>query len=126
MHRFSLFVACAILVSGASCLTGGCGRKPVDDPLVAAEKVQWVSAGWEFVAVVGAPRGNVETREVRFTDPQTGKLTVIAPASGLPGESRGPEESRTFQERDYQFLEVKIMTSPADGYSIVFRRKIRH
>jgi hypothetical protein len=91
--------------------------------VVIAEKAEWISNGWEFVTVVGVPRGNVEAREIRYSDPKTGSLIVIAPASGLPGESRGPEQRRTFQEQGYQFLEVKIMTSPADGYGIVFRKK---
>lgn len=107
----------------ASAIGFGCGRKPADNPTVAAEKARWISEGWEFVAIVGTDLGTVEARTVRYSDPETGSLTVIAPSSGLPGESHGPEERRTFQEPGYRFLEVKIMTSVADGYGIVFRKK---
>ena len=107
----------------ASSIGFGCGHKPADNPRVAAEKARWISEGWEFVAVVGKAQGAVEARAVRYSDPETGSLTVIAPSSGLPGESHGPQEKRTFQEPGYRFLEVKIMTSVADGYGIVFRKK---
>lgn len=114
------WIVCLVLAWG---IAFGGGRKPGDNPTVAAEKARWSSEGWEFVAVVGTSGGTMEAREVRYSDPTTGSLTVIAPSSGLPGESKGPHEERTFQERGYRFLEVKIMTSAADGYGIVFRKK---
>lgn len=88
-----------------------------------SEKARWLSEGWEFVAFVGEPHGSVETREVRYSDPKTGSLTVIAPSSGEVGNPQRIEQKQTFKEDGWRFLEVKIMTSPADGYAIVFRKK---
>ena len=115
-------MACVVLATLAL-LSPGCRRQSGDTQVLITEKAQWTSHGWEFVTVVGTARGSVEAREIRHSDPETGILTVIAPASGLPGESRGPEQKRTFHERGYRFLEVKIMTGPADGYGIIFRQK---
>jgi hypothetical protein len=48
---------------------------------------------------------------------------VIAPSSGEVGNPQRIEQKQTFKEDGWRFLEVKIMTSPADGYAIVFRKK---
>jgi len=121
MHRLHALLVSVIIATAASFVWFGCGRKPADHPAVVAEKARWISEGWEFVTVVGEPHGTVEARGIRHSDPNTGSLRVIAPA-GDPG-SRRPEQERTFQEQGYRFLEVKIMTSPASGYGIVFRKK---
>lgn len=81
------------------------------------------SEGWEYVEIVGEARSKPETRELRRSD-STGSLTVYAASTGVEGDgSRAKEWRRKFKSDGFDFLEVKTMTSPAGGYSLVFRRK---
>ena len=80
--------------------------------------------GWSFLEMVGEAHSKPDPdgRELRRSD-STGSLTVYAMNTGIDGHgSREQEWKKTFKQEGFEFLEVKIMTSPADGYSLVFRR----
>jgi hypothetical protein len=112
-----------LLMVAVVCL-GGCSLRRGEHPTVTAEKKQLTAEGWEFVEVVGEAHGKVEAREIRTSDSGTGELTVYSTISGIDGHgSRRSDITKTFKEAGYTFLEVKIGTSPADGYSILFRKK---
>ncbi len=101
-----------------------CGRSYMDTPEIAAERKAMEADGWTFVEVVGDDvRSKTKDREIRKSDP-AGALTVYAASSGIDGHGLSDKEwEKRYQEEGHEFLEVKIMTSPSDCYSIVFRRK---
>ncbi len=77
--------------------------------------------------MVGEAHGKPDPdgRSIRRSN-DTGSLTVYAMNTGVDGHgSRQEEWKETFKEDGFEFLEVKIMTTPADGYSLVFRRPIQ-
>lgn len=79
--------------------------------------------GWEYVEMVGEAHSDPEAREIRRSD-STGSLTVYAANTGVDGDGpRAKEWQKTFKSDGFDFLEVKTMTSPAGGYSLVFRRQ---
>lgn len=79
--------------------------------------------GWDFLEMVGEAHSEPETREIRHSD-SSGSLTVFAGNTGVDGYGHKQQNfNKTFKNEGYEFLEVKIMTSPADGYSLVFQRR---
>ena len=78
--------------------------------------------GWDFVEMVGEAHSKPETREIRHSD-ASGALTVHAGNTGVDGYGgRSQSFEKTFKKDGFDFLEVKIMTSPADGYCLVFHK----
>lgn len=99
-----------------------CKRDDTDRAEVRQEIEALEAQGWEFIEMVGEAHGAPESRIMRYSD-ASGELRVIASNSGANGYGHKPEEfNKTFKEDGFQFLEVKIPTSPADVYSLVFRR----
>lgn len=98
-----------------------CGREPADRPEIQREIELMRNKGWEFVEMVGEARSTPDVREIRHCD-ESGALTVRAMNSGANGNDY-ERFTETFKEEGFEFLEVKIMTSPADGYSLVFRKR---
>jgi hypothetical protein len=115
-HSLSLVILVNALIFS------GCAKRDFTDlPEVKEEIVAQRGDGWEFVEMVGEAHGKPETREIRLSN-STGSLTVWAGNTGIDGNGREQEWRKTFQSDDFAFLEVKRMTGPACGYSLVFRR----
>lgn len=101
----------------------GCERKFTDRPEVEREIKLLRNQGWYFVEMVGEAHAMPLTREIRRSD-VNGNLTVYATNTGVDGMGDRQQSFRkTFDDEGFDFLEVKIMTSPADGYGLVFRRR---
>ncbi|MFC0019500.1 hypothetical protein [Roseibacillus persicicus] len=102
-----------------------CNRRDFTErPEVRAEIHARESDGWDFVEMVGEAHGKPDPngQEVRFSG-KSEAITVFAMNSGSNGySSRQQEWRKVFQEDVVLFLEVKVMTSPADSYSLVFRK----
>lgn len=102
-----------------------CGRTDFTrQPEVKAEIEARQKGGWEFVEMVGEAHGKPEPegRSIQRPD-ESGALTVSAMNSGTDGHGSQPQEwERTFRQDGFEFFAVKIMTSPADGYALVFRK----
>ncbi len=79
--------------------------------------------GWDFVEMVGEAHGLPEGREILHSD-GSGTLIVKAINSGANGYGNKYEEfKKTFNDNGFEFQEVKVVTSPADVYSLVFRKR---
>jgi hypothetical protein len=114
----------SIVVILALFLSACGGRDFTKQPEVKAEIAARQGEGWDFVEMVGEAHGKPDPngRSIRRSD-DAGSLTVYAMNTGVDGHgSEQKRWERTFRQDGFEFMEVKIMTSPADGYSLVFRR----
>lgn len=103
-------------------LLGSCGRVYTERPEIKTEIENMHEQGWDFVEMVGEAHSTPVSREVRLSD-ASGSLTVHAGNTGVDGYGdRSQSFDKIFKKDGLDFLEVKIMTSPADGYCLVFQK----
>ncbi len=115
-------IVSAFAVGFVAFLLSACKRDFAARPEIQQEIKTMRSEGWEYIEMVGEARSNPEAREIRRSD-STGSLTVYAANTGVDGGGSPAKEWRkTFKSDGFEFLEVKTMTSPAGGYSLVFRK----
>jgi hypothetical protein len=114
--------ASACVLSIVMLLLGACGRESTDRPEIKSEIELMRNQGWDFVEMVGEAHSTPVMREIRHSD-ASGSLTVHAGNTGVDGYGdRSQSFDKTFKKDGFDFLEVKIMTSPADGYCLVFQK----
>ena len=112
----------AFLLGLVAILLAACSRDHTDRAEIKREVELMDDQGWDFVEMVGEAHGLPEGREIRYSD-DGGALMVTAINSGANGYGNKYEEfKKTFKDDGFDFLEVKIVTSPADVYSLVFRK----
>lgn len=114
--------ATTCVISMVMLLISACGREYTNRTEIKSEIELMRNQGWDFVEMVGEAHSMPETREIRYSD-ASGSLTVHAGNTGVDGHGhRSHSFDKTFKKDGFEFLEVKIMTSPADGYCLVFQK----
>jgi hypothetical protein len=115
-------IAMTCVIGTTAMFLSACGRDQNDRPEIKSEIDKMRNQGWDFVEMVGEAHSMPKMREIRHSD-ANGSLTVYAGNTGIDGYgNRQQTFSKTFRDEGYEFLEVKIMTSPADGYCLVFKK----
>ena len=83
--------------------------------------------GWHFYELVGEIHGEPEPKgkTVKFTKPND-SITAVGNNSGANGYGKRNEIWRKeFSNDSFEYKAVIIMTSPADNYTLVFKRRLK-